>query len=644
MQEIVKKLTIEGGFFDSLLYHDYLYLWNIEGEQRVYNWQELFVRRNASDSKVVSAAELERYLLRTTDSPGKTLPLDTNVLNEKLYVATEDGLYRSDVFNSYEYKRREGKRPYKLWDARLFSINRHPQNMIMALSAGDDGLFEMNESAYKTEGLQEVERNIYRVDEHPSHHSEYWDASIGSQSRGNEYVANFEFRRVEKGFSTRNYIDLQTLTEIGEEMLMEPVNDEIGDVVRKGHVDGYDVIEFEDGLRILKNNVLMLSVNEPIVKWRIYGKKTKTIIILLDHKIEVYQNQEKVSSPDENETKEAILSYAKDIIKRMSAHYPSTINQVWMAYLFLVRYISRLQGIANIDFTDFDNWDRMTDVQMDYQNQILYIIKEWPRRFRDYDDEMSHRMVWGVDDCFVMAFKFSELNIYKDAPYPFVSLKGKRVSASKQRFLIMKKFGEIVKTFHHPFCNEYRIKGNAFVYNVKFFHTDAVCALLMGKDTGWSSMDSGRMLPILTMETYQKRLQSAKLKMNGLLEEYKNRPNEIDGNSRIKKALSALKRRVTEMVRLEMECRLRDSFDYDDEGGTDFGAMSQERIFIRLLELTNDDDVHYQLLEALELCCEEISTEVTEFQERVEYLIALADEYWGWLNDWLRNLGFKKKK
>jgi len=257
---------------------------------------------------------------------------------------------------------------------------------------------------------------------------------------------------------------------------------------------------------------------------------------------------------------------------------------------------------------------------------------------------MSHRIVWGVDDCFVMAFKFSELNIYKEAPYPFVSLKGKRVSASKQRFLITKKFGEIVKTFHHPFCNEYRIKGNAFVYNVKSFHTDAVCALLMGKDTGWSSMDSGRMLPILTMEAYQKRLHAAELKMKGLLEEYKNQSNEIACNSRIKKALSALKRRVTEMMRLEMECRLRDSFDYDDEGGTDFGAMSQERIFIRLLELTNDDDVHYQLLEALELCCEEISTEVTEFQERVEYLIALADEYWGWLNDWLRNLGFKKEK
>jgi len=119
MQEIVKKLTIEGGFFDSLLYHDYLYLWNIEGEQRVYNWQELFVRRNTSDSKDVSAVELERYLLRTTDIP----------------VATEDGMYRSDVFNSYEYKRREGKRPYKLWDARLFSINRHPQNDIGFVSA-----------------------------------------------------------------------------------------------------------------------------------------------------------------------------------------------------------------------------------------------------------------------------------------------------------------------------------------------------------------------------------------------------------------------------------------------------------------------------------------------------------------------------
>ena len=69
MQKIVKKLTVEGGFFDCLLYKDYLYLWNVEGEQHVYNWAELYERRNDFDSHDVSSAELERYLLKKQDIP-----------------------------------------------------------------------------------------------------------------------------------------------------------------------------------------------------------------------------------------------------------------------------------------------------------------------------------------------------------------------------------------------------------------------------------------------------------------------------------------------------------------------------------------------------------------------------------------------
>lgn len=648
MQKIIKKLTVEGSFFDCLLYKDYLYLWNVEGEQHVYNWAELYERRNDFDSHTVSAAELERYLLKKQDIPGKSLPIDTNLIEGKLYVATEDGLYKSDAYNTYDARRYANKVAHKIWDARLFSINRHPESPLLALSAGDDGLYELNESAYTTNNLASAEKNIFRVNNAPSHQSEYWDASIGSESRGDQYVARFVQSRAQKGQSSRNFIGIEEVVPavtMSSLMSSNVAETELGDVVQISHWKDWEVIEFDDGMNIISKGRLLLSVKEPVVKWRISSVKGGVIVIILfDTKIKVYQN---VVQADKNADKESydadyIVQYAKDIIRSLSTGFPERITTVNMAERFLKKYIARLKGVNNIDFVDANDWDRMTEVQVDRSNQIVYFIKEWPRRFNDQEDEQMHRMVWGVDDCFVMAFKFGELNLYKDYAYPFVSLKGKRVSASKQRFVLTKKFGEIVAQFHHPFCNEYRIKGEAFVYNVSFYHTDAVCALLMGKDTGWGAVNSAGLLPLLTLDDYKTRLhdgmkQMARLMLNNLYE-----PSSIACNTTVKKTLAKIKRRVIEMMRLELECRKRDTYDYNEKESYDFGVLKEEIIFEELADIV--DEERFNLLKQLHDLTVGLEPDIQNFDKAIANYCKLAEEYRVTLTSELSNGRYKRNE
>ena len=648
MQKIVKKLTVEGGFFDCLLYKDYLYLWNVEGEQLVYNWAELYERRNDFDSHDVSATELERYLLKKQDIPGKSLPIDTNLLEGKLYVATEDGLYKSDAYNTYEARRYANKVAHKIWDARLFSINRHPDSPLLALSAGDDGLYELNESAYTTNNLAPAEKNIFRVNNAPSHQSEYWDANIGSESRGDQYVARFVQSRAQKGQSSRNFIGIEEVepaVTMSSLMSSNVVETELGDVVQISHWKDWEVIEFDDGLNIISKGRLLLSVKEPVMKWRIYSVKRDIIVIILfDTKIEIYQNVVQTDKKADKESYDAdyIVQYAKDIIRYLSTGFPEHISMVNMAEKFLKKYIARLKGVNNIDFVDANDWDRMTEVQVDRSNQIVYIIKEWPRRFNDQEDEQMHRMVWGVDDCFVMAFKFGELNLYKDYAYPFVSLKGKRVSASKQRFVLTKKFGEIVAQFHHPFCNEYRIKGEAFVYNVSFYHTDAVCALMMGKDTGWGAMDSARLLPLLTLDSYKTRLHDGMKQMARLMLSNLNEPSIIACSTTVKKTLARIKRRVIEMMRLELECRKRDRYDYNEKEGYDFGALNEENIFEELAAIVGEE--RFNLLKQLHDLTAGLAPDIQNFDKAIANYCRLAEEYRIALTSELSNGRYKRNE
>lgn len=631
MQKFLEKLKVEGAFFDCLLYKKYLYLWNVEGEQRVYNWDELYVRRNDNDPKEVPSEELETYLLKVTGVPGKSLPIDTNIMDGKVYVATSEGLFRNDAFNTYEARRSDGKQAEKMWDARLFSINRHPNSPLIAMSAGDDGLYELNLSAYTTDNLIEKEKNIYQVGDRPSHQADYWDSSIGSGSRGKQYVARFEQIRREKGQSTRTFIGMENAEgyfgPLDKLMKSSAMDSNLGELNLQSRWKDYEVCEFDEGLHIVRNGVLLLAIDEPVVKWRIYEQKESIIVIVLtDDEVRIYESQEVETKIEENYNDDYIVEYARDIIRKMSDGFPGRVLNLKEAVAYLDTYIKRLKGINNIDFIDASDWDRLTNVEVDYGSQVVYITKEWPRRFKDEVEEEMHRMVWGVDQCFVMAFKFGELNVYKNYAYPFVSLRGKRISASRQRYLIQKKYGEIVQEFHHPFCNEYRIKGDAFVYNVSFYHTDAVCALLMGKDNGWSAMASAQMLPLLTMDNYKVRLHEAMKRMTRLLLQHVKNPDKIADNTAVRKALNSLRRRVIEMMRVELECRKRDTYDYDERQGYDFGELEFVEILDELQTIVDDNRLGL-LKELQEIILTIEQKDVINFPHKTADLCRLAEQY-----------------
>ncbi len=624
MQTFVKQLNVEGSFFDCLRYRDYLYLWNIDGEQRVYDWKELFERRNQRDSIEVSAIELSRYLLKVTDVPGKSLSIDTNQMNGRIYVATSEGVYQSDAFGTYESHRRENKKARKIWDARLFQLNKHPQSPLMSMSAGDDGLYELNESAFATIGLKKEENNIYKVNDKRSHQSEYINSSIGSWSRGDRYMAKFNTNRRGKGHNVRQYIGLDEDPMTGfflDGIELQTYDKQLGEQIQRSKHGGIEIIEYDDGLLVYHKRDLLLKISESVVKWRIYSKKdVHTMIILLDDRFEVYESENLPTVKDE-EKDNHVISHAKDIILRLSSKYPDVIGNENTAIKYLQRYVKNLRGVLNIDFIDYYNWDEVREIRYDKHNKVAYIIKEWPRRYGDKEDEMMYRAIHGADDCMVMAFKLGGLRIYKDNFYPFVTLRGKRIATSKQKFLLKRDFGKIVQTINHPFCNEYRVQGNAFVYNVMFYHTEAVCGMMMGKDTGWDSFSSGKALPLLTHDFLKNKFYECVRRTEKQIEQIQNRADTDEREMR--KGLKGVQHYVTEMMRLELECRMRDTYDYDEE--TDFGILKIAEIMEMLVNYV--DEPRQELLKSLYNLSTNVSTEDKSFIKSFKLLCMLAEKY-----------------
>lgn len=639
MQIFVKKLNVEGSFFDCLRFRDFLYLWNIEGEQRVYDWKELFERRNLRDNIEVSSIELSRYLLKVTDVPGKSLSIDTNQMNGRIYVATSEGVYRTDAFGTYEAQRREHKKARKIWDARLFYLNRHPQSPLMSMSAGDDGLYELNESAFDTIGLKKEENNIFKVNDKPSHQSEYINASIGSWSRGDSYMAKFYTNRQGKGHNVRQYVGLDEDPMTG--LLLDGIeqhvyDNQLGELIQRSIHGGIEIIEYDDGLLVYHKRDLLLKISEPVVKWRIYSNKgVHTMIILLDDRFEVYQSEILTEERDE-EKDNHVISHAKDIILRLGRKYPDVIGNENTAIRLLRQYVKNLRGVLNIDFIDYNNWDEVREIKYDKHNKVVYIIKDWPRRYVDKEDEMMYRAIHGMDDCMVVAFKLGGVKIYKDNFYPFVTMMGKRIATSKQKFLLKREFGKIVQTINHPFCNEYRVQGNAFVYNIMFYHTEAVSGMMMGKDIGWDSSSSGKALTLLTLDLLKNKLYECARRTANQIEKIQN--GSFVDEREMRKGMKGVQHYVTEMMRLELECRMRDTCDYDQK--TEFGILKMAEIIKMLVSYV--DDSRRELLISLYVLSTNVSMDEKKIIGLFKSFCLQIEVYWEALDADLQQSRYRK--
>lgn len=369
------KITIQGSYLDCQLYRGWLYLWTFDGRLCVYDWERMIdslsvlendklalkfsfkegsylYRHSVLDilqdtefknllinkfsnlykyTFVISEHNLRQFLIGEMDTPSLSLPIDTEIYNSILYYATDKGLFKS---NAHKTKGNPlSSKPTKLWDARILSLkaNNFPR---MAISAGDEGLFEMSLSREDVESidLKEVERNIIKISNKHSSFSNYSNLSIYSSSLSSKsYLALFAWKEYDE-YSRKKYkrVYKETLDSsliFGDEKdnlswgvdgkifratpngfnIVEFNNNKRNHLFSKkkdydetlngasiiGGTSAYfgNIVEYEEGLTIIQTDGERVSINQPITRWRVYPRSnnySNQLHVLLDNRMEIF--------------------------------------------------------------------------------------------------------------------------------------------------------------------------------------------------------------------------------------------------------------------------------------------------------------------------------------------------------------------
>jgi hypothetical protein len=399
------KINIEGNYFDCQIYSGRLYLWTFDGDLKVIDWNALvnYLIKNQRDKIVMNFCFLDgnylyksslielfkdkdfrklllkkfagiekknfkipekllqKFTLGVQTTPMNIIPTDTEIYSNNLYFINEKGFYSASANRAKSEKYLVSSRPKKLWDCNLFSIkaNKYPQ---IALSGGDEGLFEYNISNSKPENLKTVERNIFRISESHSSFSNYTYLNVFNTSLVDKsYLAMFKWDNGEKKenlsplqqmYSSRNknfnrnfdhFISTDTIFQLdlkknylswgiddkinlitdnkfeiikcnyfadpekGQNIFNKIYSNEVeisGDLVNSGSCYFGNIIETTTGLFILLSNGQKYCINEEITRWRIYPRSKNYenhLHVILDDRIEIYSFNQDYFLENENE-------------------------------------------------------------------------------------------------------------------------------------------------------------------------------------------------------------------------------------------------------------------------------------------------------------------------------------------------------
>ncbi|MBI5150746.1 MAG: hypothetical protein HZA28_08275 [Candidatus Omnitrophica bacterium] len=229
------KISILGDFWDCQIYRGRLYLWTMDGRILTYKWDE-FINSLAVDEELklalicgfcrgdylynsafklifsdveianmlrskfeklsekrfeFSVKDVAKYLYGEQATPLQELSADSDIYNNRLYIATDKGLFKTTVHRSSK-RYPVSSRPERIWDCRLLSL-RSSTNGRLALSAGDDGLFELDtndreyfENTYRSNQFKKIEKNLHML------------------SGGHSFMANWNYSSI---YSTSNVDD-----------------------------------------------------------------------------------------------------------------------------------------------------------------------------------------------------------------------------------------------------------------------------------------------------------------------------------------------------------------------------------------------------------------------------------------------------
>ena len=378
------KITIKGDFFDCQIYRGRLYLWTFDGALKVYNWNDIvhsFIKKDTDKialtfcfmdgnylyktslvelfkdidfkklllSKFVAVSnqkfnlsekQLEKFLFGEQETPTGIIPTDTEIYGNILYFIHEKGLFSGSAHRSKSEKYPVSSRPTKLWDCNLLSIkaNKYPQ---LALSGGNEGLFELNTASSKPTNLKRVEeRNpIFQISKDHSSFSNYSFLSIYNTSlRDSSFLALFKwnitkdrhnqdlplrdfdtkisddtifnnrskkhniswgiedkiYKATERGFEIMRFNNYAN-PEKGEEKFTKLKNVNLhpwkGKVINGGTAYFGNIIECENALVVLQSDNNSFSIPGPITRWRVYPRSMNYenhLHVILEDRIEIY--------------------------------------------------------------------------------------------------------------------------------------------------------------------------------------------------------------------------------------------------------------------------------------------------------------------------------------------------------------------
>lgn len=390
------KISIKGDYYDCQIYRGRLYLWDFDGSLKVYDWTsiiqslikketdkialtfsfldgnylykssliELFkdkdfkqlllkkFKRVEDKTFEISQKKLTKFLIGEQDTPTGILPTDTEIYSNKLYFIHEKGLFSSSAHRGKSEKYLVSSRPVKLWDCNLLSIkaNKYPQ---IALSGGDEGLFELNTSRAQPENLKRVEskKPIYQVSNEHSSFSNYsymniynsslvkdsflatfkWDAKL--QITGQmDVTRNFESKLTDRnlfktkskehfvswgiadklykakngGFEIIKYNNYAN-EEKGEQKFKKLTSFNLhawkGKVTNGGSAYFGNIVECENALIVILSDNQIITIPGPITRWRVYPRSMNYenhLHVILDDCIQIYSfNQDYFLSQEE---------------------------------------------------------------------------------------------------------------------------------------------------------------------------------------------------------------------------------------------------------------------------------------------------------------------------------------------------------
>lgn len=376
------KITIKGDYYDCQIYRGRLYLWTFNGDLKVYNWNEIvqsFIKKETDKIAMtfcfldgnylyksslielfkdkdfkklllskftqiekpvfqLTEKQLEKFLFGQQETPTGILPTDTEIYSNKLYFIHEKGLFSGSAHRNKSDRYPVSSRPSKLWDCNLLSIkaNKYPQ---LALSGGDEGLFELNMATSLPSNLERVEKKIFQISKNHSSFSNYSFLNIYNTSLiENSFLAMFKWnitkdknqndkplRDYDTSISDKDIFDIKSnrhfiswgiedkiykATDGGFEIIKynNYANEEKGEqkftklnsvnlqawkgkIINGGTAYFGNIVECENALVVVQSNGEYLTIPGPITRWRVYPRSMNYenhLHVILDDRIEIY--------------------------------------------------------------------------------------------------------------------------------------------------------------------------------------------------------------------------------------------------------------------------------------------------------------------------------------------------------------------